>query len=203
MSQTSSPVSAFRAKTWSSMLVSMNQLAVDGEVAVGFDQGADHVVAEVVRAIAPVLPDEVAGHRVDRLDDVAGVRHEQHAVADQRRPLLPARAERARPDHPQLTDVVAVDLVERAVAPAVERPAPHQPLVVARILELRVGDGADSVRFLREGGGPGRNRQGGGDDGARRQRRAERERLRAGCEHDPLLHSGSVRTTSSLREARQ
>ena len=50
-----------------------DQLAVDGDVAVGLDEGADHVVAEVVGPVAAVLPDEVAGHRVDGLDDVLRV----------------------------------------------------------------------------------------------------------------------------------
>ena len=55
---------------------------------------------------------EVAGHRVDGLDDVLRVRHEHHSVAHQRRPLLASRAEGARPHHAQVADVVAVDLVE-------------------------------------------------------------------------------------------
>ena len=75
-----------------------DQLAVDRDVAVGVDQAADHVVAQIVRTVAAVLPDQVAGHRVDGLDDVARVRHEQHAVADQRRPLLAARRKRPRPE---------------------------------------------------------------------------------------------------------
>ena len=46
-------------------------VAVDGDVAVGVDQAADHVVGQVVGPVAAVLPDQVAAHRVDRLDDVA------------------------------------------------------------------------------------------------------------------------------------
>ena len=160
-----------------------DQLAVDRDVPVGVDQGADHVIAEIVRAIPPVLPDQVAGHRVDGLDDVARVGHEQHAVADQRGPLLAARRERPRPDQPEIADVVAVDLVERAVAPAVQRPAPHQPLVRTRVLQLRVGHRADAVRFLREDRRPGRDRQDDGHETAHDERRAEPERRRAGCEH--------------------
>ena len=96
-----------------------DQLTVDGDVAVGVDQAADHVVAQVVRTVAAVLPDRVAGYRVDGLDGVLRVRHEHHAVADQRRPLLAAvGGQGAAPDQPEAADVVAVDLVERAVAPA-------------------------------------------------------------------------------------
>ena len=149
-----------------------DQLAVDGDVPVGLDQTPDHVFTQVVRAVAGVLPDQVAGHRVYRLNDVARVRHEQHAVPDQRRPLLAARCERTRPDHPKVGHVVAVHLVERAVAPAVERSAPHQPLVGARVLQLGVGDGPDAILFLCEGRWPGRDGQG-GQEAARDEHRSE------------------------------
>ena len=162
-----------------------DQLAVDGDVAVGLDQAADHVVAQVVRPVAAVLPDQVAGHRVDGLDDVLRVRHEHHAVADQRRPLLAALARQgAAPDQPETADVVPVDLIEGAVAPAVERAAPHQPLVGARILQLRVGDRPDAIRFLREDGRCGRNRKDDGRQAAGKQRREKPERRPAGCGHD-------------------
>ena len=128
-----------------------DQLVVDGDVPVGVDERADHVIGQIVRAVPPVLPDEIAGHRVEGLDDVARVRHEQHAVADQRRPLLAARGQCPRPDQPQVADVVPIDLIERAVAPAVQRPTPHQPLVGTRVHQLRVGDRADAIGFLREG----------------------------------------------------
>ena len=163
-----------------------DQLAVDRDVPVGVDQAADHVVAQVVRPGAAVLPDQVARRRVDGLDGVLRVRHEHHAVADQRRSLLAAAGrQRAAPDQPEARDVVAVDLIERAVAPAVERAAPHQPLVGARVQQLRVGDGADAVRVLGEERGGGRDHQGGGGDAARSARREEPERRPAGCEHDP------------------
>ena len=113
---------------------------MDGDVAVGVDQAADHVVGQVVGPVAAVLPDEVAAHRVDGLDDVARVRHVEDAVVDQRRSLLQARAERTGPDHPEAGDVAAVDLVEGAEAPGVQGAAPHQPVVRVRVLEHGVGD---------------------------------------------------------------
>ena len=76
------------------------------------------------------------------------------------------RSEAAGPDHPELPDVVAVDLVQRAVAPAVERPPRHiSQSSGAGIPEHHVGDG-------REVGGLGvhRNRCERGQD--RRQREA-------------------------------
>ena len=129
-----------------------DQAAVDRDVAVGL----------VLRDVAPVLPPQVAGDRVDRLDDVVGVRHVQRAAVGDRRAVLRALRQGPRPDHAQAVDVAAVDLVERTVAPAVERPPPRQPVAVRRAPEHGVGD-RDEVRFR---GGPcgcrfrGRRRQG-------------------------------------------
>ncbi len=147
-----------------------DQPAVDGEIAVDLHQHAEEVFRRVVRPLPPVLPDEVAARRVERLDDVARVRHVHHAVMDERRSLLQARSKRARPDHAQRPHVVAVDLVERAVAPAVERAAPHQPVFGCRRLEHRVGDrneGAGRLRARRL-----RSRRSGA--GCRRRRQQER-----------------------------
>ena len=117
-----------------------------------------------------VLPEEVSGGRVDCLDHVDGVRHVHHAVVDERRPLLAALAHPAGPDQPQVAYVLARDLVERAVAPAVERAAPHEPVVVARVLEHRVRD-RDEVSAVGRGrrlcfgvGRTGRRRQKGGQE---------------------------------------
>ena len=126
-----------------------DQVAVDGEVAVPLGKGRDDVLREILGAVAAVLPQQVAGDGVDGLDDVARVRHVHHAAVHQRRALLAARGKRARPDHAQLAHVVAVDLVERAVAPAVERPPPHQPVFRGGILEHGVGDRCKPIRGLR------------------------------------------------------
>ena len=69
--------------------------------------------------LALVLPEQRAGLRVERLHVVAAVRHVHDAVVDERRRLLDARPERVRPHLRELRDVALVDLVERAVAPAV------------------------------------------------------------------------------------
>ena len=126
-----------------------DQPVVDGDVAVDLHQPAEEVLRRVVRPLPSVLPGEIAGGGIERLDDVARVRHVHHVVVDERRPLLQPRSERARPDHAQRPDVVAVDFVERAVAPAVQRPAPHQPVVRRRILQDRVGDRNEGVGRLR------------------------------------------------------
>ena len=114
--------------------------AVDRHVAVGLQQVRKDVLCDVLRHFAPVLPDQVARDGVDGLNDVTRVRHVEHPAVGQRRPLLAARPEGACPDHPQVADVLPVDLIERAVAPAVERPAPHQPVARRRVLQHRVGD---------------------------------------------------------------
>ena len=76
------------------------------------------VLRDVLRIVAAVLPHEIAGLGVDGLDDVPGIGHVQQTAVGQRRPFLAALGQGARPDHAQTGDVVAVDLVERAVAPA-------------------------------------------------------------------------------------
>ena len=114
-----------------------DQRAIDGDVAVVGHQTA---FADVLRYLPAMLPQEIAGGRIDRLDDISRVRHVEHPVIGQRGPLLTAAAQGAGPDHAQLTDVVAGDLVQRAVSPAVERAAPHQPVLRRRVLEHLVGD---------------------------------------------------------------
>ena len=138
--------------------------AVDGDVAVHADQAPD-VVVDVVGEVAAVLPAQVAGHRVDGLDDVVRVRHVEDAAVGDGRALLAAGGEGARPHHAQVADVVAVDLVEGAVPPAVEGAAPHEPVAVGRVREHGVGDGHEVVAGLR-GGVRDEDRR---DDGRRRQ----------------------------------
>ena len=120
-----------------------DRVAVDGDVAVGGRDG--DVLLEVVGAVPAVLPDQVAGDGVDGLDDVARVGHVQDAVIDQRRPLLGSLRHPPGPDHAQRADVGAIDLVQRAVAPAVERAPPHRPVRRVRILQHRIRDRREAV----------------------------------------------------------
>jgi hypothetical protein len=73
----------------------------------------------------------------------------------ERRALLNAGRQPARPRHAQVFHVRLLDLIERAEAPAVERPAPHQPFVRIGILQHCVGDG----RNCRHTRGIGRRRR--------------------------------------------
>ena len=137
---------------------------VDGEIAVG---GRKTAGGGSFRQIAAVLPDEVAGGRVDGLDDVAGVRHVEHPAVGQRRPLLAAGPHAARPDHAQLADVIPRDPVQGAVAPPVEGPPPHQPVGRRRRLQHGVGDRDEVAGGLRASDGRGRRQgqHGGGNRG--------------------------------------
>ena len=129
------------------------QAVVDGDGALGGGQPA-HVLAEVVGQVAPVLPDEVAGRRVDGLDDVAGVGHVEHAAVGEGRSLLASLVQGAGPHQAQVAHVVAVDLVEGAVAPAVEGAPPHEPVFRRRVAEHGIGHRHEvGRRRLRRGGG--------------------------------------------------
>ena len=109
----------------------------------------------------PILPEQRAGGGVERLDHVAGVGQIHHAVVDERGRLVAAVAHRPDPGELQVADIVAVDLVERAVAPSVVGPPIDQPVVRVGIQQHRVGDrGAlgdrpeQSRARLRAGGRP-------------------------------------------------
>ena len=93
------------------------------------------------------------------------------------------------PREAQSADVPAVDVGERAVAPAVERAPPHQPVAVIGRLEHGVGDGRESVPVRRSGGrlAPGRLSGHLGKDGrAESSRQQSRPRARVEV-HRPLI----------------
>src|SRR5204863_276217 len=120
-----------------------DQVVVDREVAVR--AGGREILADVFGHGAAVFPDELAGHGVERLCDVVRVREVENPVVDERRALLVAGRERARPDEAELLDVARRDLLERAVAPVVQRAPPHEPVVGIRVREHRVRDRRDLV----------------------------------------------------------
>ncbi len=72
-----------------------DHVLVNGDVPVDVRQGAKEVAFDAVWHVAPTLPDKIAGHGVDRLDDVFRVGHVQHAAVGERRGLLAARRHRA------------------------------------------------------------------------------------------------------------
>jgi hypothetical protein len=107
-----------------------------------------------IRAAVPtkrtlVVPNEVAILRIERLDEVAGVRKVHDAVIDQRSGLLTSSCDHSsRPDHAQLRDIILIDLVQRAVSPAILSTPPHEPVCGIRLFEHRVRDGHELPRAL-------------------------------------------------------
>ena len=85
---------------------------------------------------------------VESLNDVVRVRHVEDAPVRDRRPRLTPILQAARPDHAQLSDVLPGDLIEGTVPPAVERPAPHEPVLGGGILEHRVRNGDEVASRL-------------------------------------------------------
>ena len=77
-----------------------------------------------------VLPQQIAGGRVERLHLVAVGVDEHHAVVNERRDFIGAVRQRPAPREPQVADVVARDLRQRAEALRIERSPPREPLTV-------------------------------------------------------------------------
>jgi hypothetical protein len=88
------------------------------------------------RGAGAVLPDQIAGCRIERLNDAARIRQIHDAVVDERRRLLRAGVvHRPRPRQLKLPDVLAGDLIERTVAPGIVGAPPVQPVTRRRIAE--------------------------------------------------------------------
>src|SRR5262249_31124885 len=94
-----------------------------------------------------------------RLD--AGARHEHvdDAVMHDRRRLLGAGWQPARPGHAQLRDVALVDLIERAIAVLVECAVDHQPVAGFGIGEHRIGHRPELRHLRHQGWAEGRRRE--------------------------------------------
>jgi hypothetical protein len=90
-----------------------------------------------------VFPEQISGPSVERVHDVVRLREIHDAVADKRGSLLIAELLRPGPGELQVADIAFVDLVERAVSPAVIRAPPHEPVI-------RTGIGRDFVANRRE-----------------------------------------------------
>ena len=123
--------------------------------------GAERVVRRPLERLA-VLPDEVTGDGVERLHYVQRTGEIHHAVVDEGGRLGDTRRHRPRPHEPELVHVVPVDLIEGAVAPAVERSPPVQPIGRIGVREHGVGDRLEGPVLRRRDaarGGDGRERQ--------------------------------------------
>ena len=89
-----------------------------------------------------MLPDQISGTRVQRLDRVGHIRRqEHHAVVHERRNLLSHTVfERPRPFQLQPSGVLRCDLIQRAVAPPGVIAVVHQPIRVWRSRKHLFGD---------------------------------------------------------------
>ena len=170
-------------------------LAVDGEVA-----ARPGVAGRVDRH--PVLPDEVAGGRVEGLHDRADPGHVEHAVVGDGRGGVPAAlGEGPDPGQLQVADVAAVDVGQPAVAPGLVVAPDHQPVVRIRVAQHGVGDRPIAV----DGAGRGDSglaRAGGRSRGTGRGRRGPRRRGRRWDGGVRTRCRGSLRPRR-IRSARQ
>ena len=115
------------------------RLPVGGEIGVGRHRPAR----------AQVRPELVAGDRVER-HHAAAAGDVHDAVVDQRRHLVGAGQRLPRPDELQIRHVLAVDLVERAVALAIDRAAPVDPVARLGVEELGVGNRLEAGELRRD-----------------------------------------------------
>ena len=103
-------------------------------------------------AAVPVLPDQLAGLPVDRLQHVARVVEEDDAVVDERRGLVGAAlVHRPDPLQAQILHVVGRDLIQRAVIGRVVVAPDHQPVGRIRIAQHRLGDRDKVLNFAVDG----------------------------------------------------
>ena len=110
---------------------------------------------DIFGVAARVHPHDVAGYHVERGDPAAPLGHVHQPVGDDRR-RDPARdvAHRIGPDEPQVVDVRAVDLIERAEPRHVVGPAIAHPVAVLRSEQPLLGDRLPLPRRLRRGDAP-------------------------------------------------
>ena len=114
-----------------------HQLAVERDAPVG----GVHL-REILRQIALVAPALLAARRVQRQQVVVRRGDEHRAVVDHRRRLMAfAHAGGEGPQRLQASDVLGVDLIQRAVALGIVGAPVHQPVLRRRIRQPRIGDG--------------------------------------------------------------
>ena len=179
--QTSAPVRASSAMSRASAVARKSLSWVDGEVAAR--------AGELARLDAHlVLPDQVAGARVEGLHDRAEAGEVEHAAVRDRRGRVPsALVHGPHPLQLQLADVVPRDRVERAVAPGLVVPPHHQPVARIGIAQSLVGDRREVLHLARDRHAPrhGRRRRArvGPPRPALGPRGYRRRRVRLTCRH--------------------
>ena len=159
-------------------------------------EAALHRRRAVTRQPPRVLPEEVAGRRINRLHLVAEAVHEHHAVVHERRRFIGAVRQRPAPGETQIGHGLPIDLRERAEAHVLGGAAPRQPVPVGGVREHTVGDGGDPIQRIqprrgRRNGHAGRQATArsarGSRDGRATQDRGISRQLTAGGRHAVLL----------------
>ncbi len=108
-----------------------NLVAIERNAAAGIMQ-----CAEPLRDLALEPPEKIAGRRVESDDLIVRRGDEHHAIIDDRRGLVTGVHARGEAPHGhERFDVADIDLVERAIAPALIATADHEP-----VLRLGVGE---------------------------------------------------------------
>ena len=98
-----------------------------------------------------VLPDQVPVPGVEGRDDIVRLRQEDDAAAHERRRLVRPVFHRRGPGEVEEADRVAIDLVERGVAPARQIAAKAQPVAIGSRSQFGIRDRRDE-RCARLGG---------------------------------------------------
>ena len=156
---------------------------------------------DVVGEFAPVLPQQIAAGRVQRLDDVARVGEKHDPVEHQRGRLVGAIGHGPHPGQLQVGDVLPPDLVERAVPPGVVGAPVHQPVGGIRVAQHGIRHRRERPDAALHGGPAGRARRlggglAGGVGGRGRGLTSAGFGARGGglCEHIPHRLRGSQRS---------
>ena len=123
-----------------------DQVSVDGVVS--STSGIPNNGGQFLRHLPAVLPDRVSGGGIPGPDDILRIRHIHGAVVYQRRTLLGALDHFLGPDQGEPGDILAIHLIERTVTPAIQGPAPHQPVGRIGIPQDGVSDRDERGRVL-------------------------------------------------------
>ncbi len=123
-------------------------VVVDRDVPVAGSGTGD--IPRVVRDVAAILPEQVAGRGVERLHGVAIAVDEHRAVADERHALVRAGGHGPAPDEPEVVDVAGIDLAQGAEAVGIVAAAPGQPVAGRRVDDRVVGDRREVVERARQ-----------------------------------------------------
>ena len=103
-------------------------------------EASQPAVARPLLGSGSLFPDQFAGLRIERLDDVVRVEEKEGAVVHDRMRLVRAAfSHRPHPRELEIRGVLRGDLFQRAVAPPMIVAAEHQPVAGIRLPQHLVG----------------------------------------------------------------